>query len=77
MGYRKFTDREGREWEVVKRHKTEWILEPTGGNPGPRRTVTPPSYERDPFEYSREELQRLVDDSGSEQKRNVKSPFKD
>lgn len=77
MAYRKFIDREGHAWEIVNRSKREWVLEPVEGNPGPRRAIEPPSYERDPFEMSKEELQTLLDGSGAEHQRDVKSPFKD
>ncbi len=77
MGYRRFSDRDGHQWEVRDRSKSEWELQPVGGNPHRPRTVRPPSYEADPFELSTEELQRLLDQSGEGPTRRVKSPFRD
>ena len=47
------------------------------GNPGRARDVASPGYEKDPFEMSIEELQRLLDGSKPPKPRDVKSPFKD
>jgi hypothetical protein len=47
------------------------------GNPGRARDVDSPGYEKDPFEMSIEELQRLLDGSKAPSTRNVKSPFKE
>jgi len=77
MAHRKFTDREGREWEVRAETRREWLLEPVGENREPRRNVAAPGYEKDPFELSQEELQRLLDGSEAASRRSVKSPFKD
>ena len=77
MGYHRFTDREGRQWEVRDHSSAEWVLEPVGGNPGARVRVRPPTYQSDPFELSEEELQSLIDDSGTPRSRPTKSPFKD
>lgn len=77
MGYRRFTDRDGRQWEVRDRSSSEWVFEPVGGNPdGPRR-VRPPTYQSDPFELSDEELQTLLGDGGTTRWRPAKPPFKD
>lgn len=77
MGFRQFTDREGRTWEVRTPSKDRWAFEPTGENPAKPRTVRSPGYERDPFELSKEELQRLLDESGEGPRRSAKSPFQD
>lgn len=78
MGFRTFTDRQGRKWEVRDRTKSEWELLPMGSNTERQRTVRAPGYEKDPFELSEEELQRLLDepDAGG-RTRPSKSPFKD
>ncbi len=77
MGYRRFSDRDGHQWEVRDRSRSEWELQPVSGNPHPPRTIRPPSYEADPFELSIEELQRLLDQSGEGPARRAKSPFRD
>jgi hypothetical protein len=77
MAYRNFKDREGNTWEVRTRSRSEWSLEPVAGNPGRARDVASPGYEKDPFEMSIEELQRLLDSSKPPKPRNVKSPFSD
>ena len=77
MAFRKFTDRDGLEWEIRVRSKTEWDLEPVGDNPQRARTAPAPGYEKDPFELSKEELQRLLDSSSAPPVRSKKSPFKD
>jgi len=59
MGFRAFSDRDGRMWEVRDRSSREWEFSPGPNNPGPARLVAPPGYEKDPFEMSVEELQRL------------------
>ena len=77
MAQRKFTDRDGLEWEVRVRSKGEWDLVPVGGNSQRTRSLPAPSYETDPFELSTEECQRLLDGSSAPPTRSVKSPFKD
>jgi len=77
MGHRRFTDREGRHWEVRPRTRAEWELEPVGDNPERPRSVASPGYEKDPYELSQEELQRLFDESSAPPARKGKSPFKD
>ena len=77
MGWRQFTDRGGHEWQVVVRSRSAWELDPVGDNPQRPRTVAPPGYEQDPFELSREELQRLLDASDPGPERRAKSPFSD
>jgi hypothetical protein len=74
---RKFTDRDGYEWEVRPRTKSDWDLQPVGGNPNRARSVPSPGYEKDPYELSREELQGLLDRSAAPAPRSTKSPFKD
>lgn len=77
MGDRRFVDRAGQRWEVRVRSKSEWLFEPVEGNPGPARGAQPPGYERDPFELSIEELQRLLDSAPPPGPRKTKSPFLD
>ncbi|MGE0440018.1 MAG: hypothetical protein AB7S39_05965 [Gemmatimonadales bacterium] len=77
MGFRKFVDGSGREWEIRPRTKDEWELAPAGSNPERSRSVRAPGYERDPFELSKEELERLVSGGTEAKPRNTKSPFKD
>lgn len=77
MADRRFQDRAGARWEVRVRGKSEWSFEPVEGNPGPARTVTPPGYERDPFELSVEELQRLLEAAPAPRQRPKSSPFRD
>lgn len=77
MAHRKFTDRSGRQWEVRPRSRAEWDLEPVGDNPERGRSVASPGYEKDPFELSQEELQRLLDGSAPPPTRGKPSPFKD
>jgi hypothetical protein len=77
MGYRRFRDRAGQDWEVRTRTRDEWELDPVGDNPGRPRTVRSPGYERDPYELSVEELQRLLDSSAAVPTRNKPSPFTD
>ncbi|MGH7560359.1 MAG: hypothetical protein ACRENB_04990 [Gemmatimonadales bacterium] len=77
MGFRRFTDRDGRQWEIRPRTRDEWDLDPFGDNPERRRTVKAPGYERDPYELSQEELQRLLDASSAGPSRQIRSPFKD
>ncbi|HEX9728108.1 MAG TPA: hypothetical protein VGA37_06375 [Gemmatimonadales bacterium] len=61
MGYRKFVDREGRGWNVKDRSPSAWRFEPEPGNPSPAVDVEAPGYQKDPFELSNEELQKLLD----------------
>ena len=78
MGFRNFTDPQGRKWEVRDRSKTEWELLPLGDNPERHRTVRSPGYEKDPFELSEEELQRLLSlPDNVARSRPSKNPFKD
>jgi hypothetical protein len=77
MGFRRFTDRHGHQWEIRPRTKSDWDLDPFGDNPGQRRSVRAPGYEPDPFELSQEELDRLLDASQEGPARVVKNPFKD
>jgi hypothetical protein len=77
VAYRRFTDRNGHQWEVQARTRDEWELDPVGDNPNRPRSVRSPGYEKDPFELSIEELQRLLDGSDPGYTRKVKSPFKD
>ena len=79
MGYRKFVDRDGRAWEIQDRSRSQWQFAPASGNTAEAILLFPPGYERDPFEMSDEELQRLLDTVGTSQPRRApsKSPFKD
>ncbi|HEX9581512.1 MAG TPA: hypothetical protein VF970_10445 [Gemmatimonadales bacterium] len=77
MGFRRFVDREGREWEIRVRGRSEWEFVPVANNPGPGRTATAPGYEGDPFELSAEELQRLLDVAPLPRTRAKPSPFND
>jgi hypothetical protein len=77
MAFRKFTDQAGLEWEVRPVSKSEWEFSPTGNNTERPRTVAAPGYEKDPFELSREELQRLLGASAAQPVRQKKSPFGD
>ena len=77
MAFRKFVDRDGHEWEVRPRTRSDWDLAPFGGNPHPQRNAPSPGYEKDPFELSREELQTLLDSAPIPKPRAKKSPFGD
>jgi hypothetical protein len=77
MAHRVFTDREGRSWDVRVRSTSEWEFSPAGDNPRPAVSVRAPGYERDPYEMSVEELQRLLDSVPAAARRERKSPFKD
>jgi hypothetical protein len=77
MGDRRFVDQDGRRWEVVVRSRSEWRFEPVEGNPGPARTAEPPGYERDPFELSVEELQRLLAAAAPPRAGKARNPFLD
>jgi hypothetical protein len=76
MARRTFVDRSGQRWEVSAT-PSQWDFTPIEGNPGPARTVVPPGYERDPYELSVEELQRLLDAAAPRRKPPGKSPFLD
>ena len=75
MGYRRFTDRDGNEWEVKDYSNSEWHLLPVSGNRKSRVTVRAPGYENDPFELSKEELQRLLDAALPARSTPSKNPF--
>lgn len=77
MGFRTFTDRDGRAWEVRDRSSREWEFVPGKDNPGPARQAAPPGYETDPFELSTEELQHLLDSAPAAGRREKKSPFRE
>ncbi len=77
MGYRRFDDTEGQEWEVRDISRSAWELHPVQGNPGKIVYLPPPSYEADPFELSVEELQRLLGNPGPSRARPTRNPFKD
>jgi hypothetical protein len=77
VSFRRFPDRNGRRWEVRVIGRSEWSFEPVEGNPEPARSAGAPSYERDPFELSIEELQRLLDSAPPPRPRSARSPFLD
>lgn len=77
MGFRTFTDRDQHQWEIRPVSREEWEFSPHGDNPLPAHTVPPPGYETDPYELSKEELQRLFDQSVPRRMRQVKNPFGD
>ena len=77
MGFRTFTDRDKRAWEIRPVSRTEWEFRPAGDNAERPRTVAAPGYEQDPYELSQEELLRLFDSSVPQPTRNRKSPFAD
>jgi len=77
MANRTFADRSGDRWEIRTRSRSEWEFEPIEGNPGPGRSVTPPSYETDPYELSVEELQQILDAAAPRRAPKTKSPFLD
>lgn len=81
MGYRRFTDREGHVWEIRDLSDVTWEFEPVS-QPGERtERVAAPGHQKDPFDLSVEELQRLLDAvRGAAPPRSSgarKSPFKD
>jgi hypothetical protein len=77
MAHRRFHDRKGQEWEVRTPSKDMWEFGLVDDSLGRSRTVPAPGYERDPYELSVEELQRLLDGSIATPGRARKSPFKD
>lgn len=80
MGYRRLTDRDGQQWEIRDLSSSEWCFEPVSGNSQGRVRVPAPGYEKDPFEVSTEELQRLLDAAtggGQGQAARRPSPFGD
>ncbi len=78
MAYRKFKDSNGNNWEVREQSRDEWYFEPVSGNPGSRKVVRSPGYEKDPFEMSERELQKLLcSDEGEARTKRTKSPFLD
>lgn len=77
MAFRRFTDRDKQVWEIRPVGSSVWELSPAGENPGRPRTVPAPGYEKDPYELSQEELQRLLDASTAAPPRARKNPFGD
>ena len=77
MGFRRFTDREKRLWEIRPVSRSEWEFSPAGENVDRPRTVPSPSYEADPFELSQEELQKLLDSAPNNPARKRANPFGD
>ena len=52
MGFRKFSDRDKREWEIRDISRLEWEFSPAGDNQQRARRVPPPGDEQDPYELS-------------------------
>lgn len=78
MGYRRFTDPQGHEWEVRDITRSAWEFHPVRDNPGKILRIDPPGYEPDPFEMSVEELHALLGKpSGPARGNPSKNPFKD
>ena len=85
MGYRRLTDRDGEVWDVKDQSDSVWRFEPVGGNPADPVDAQAPGYQKDPFELSQAELQRMLDegqrDSRSQgtnwERPKKKSPFLD
>ncbi len=77
MSFRRFTDCDKQDWEIRPVSSSVWELSPMGENVGRPRTVAAPGYEKDPWEMSQEELQRLLDASAATQVRSRKNPFGD
>ncbi len=77
MGFRTFTDRDKRAWEIRPVSRTAWEFHPVGDNRERPRSVAAPGYEEDPYELSQEELTRLFEASTPQQVRERKSPFKE
>ena len=61
MGYRRLTDRDGEVWDVKDQSDSVWRFEPVGGNAADPVDAQAPGYQKDPFEMSQEELQRMLD----------------
>jgi hypothetical protein len=70
-------DREKGQWEIRPVSRSEWEFAPAGDNPARPRSVAAPGYERDPYELSQEELQKLFDASTAPPTRSIRNPFKD
>lgn len=75
MAFRRFTDRDKRVWEIRPLNPREWEFSPVGENRERPRTVASPGYEKDPYELSQEELQRLFEGSAGQAERKVRNPF--
>jgi hypothetical protein len=80
MGYRRFEDREGNTWEIRDLSDVTWEFEPVSQPHGRTERVPAPGHQKDPFDLSVEELQRLLDSVQGGAPRTSgprKSPFKD
>jgi hypothetical protein len=77
MGYRKFTDSGGNEWEINDRYRSQWDFVPLSGNAGNPRSVRPPGYQKDVYELSQEELQQLLDSVSGPTRPRSPNPFGD
>ena len=77
MSHRTWIDRAGRSWQVRPRSRGSWVFEPLPGNPEKPRTARAPSWQDDPFELSKEELQRVFDAAPDPDRPRPMSPFLD
>ena len=77
MGHRKFTDRDGNNWQIKEDSRDRWTFQPLQGNPHREWDLRPPGYETDPYELSAEEVQRLFDANQPAPGKPKKSPFID
>lgn len=77
MGFRRLTDRDKLGWEIRPVGRGEWEFSPVGENTGRPRTVQSPGYEKDPYELSQEELQKLLDSAVAAPVRKTNNPFGD
>ena len=75
MGFRRFTDHDKQSWEIRPVGRGEWEFSPVGENTSRPRTVQSPGYEKDPYELSQEELQKLLDSAVAAPARKTKNPF--
>lgn len=77
MGYRKFTDRDGNNWQIREEARDRWTFEPLQGNPHGPVEARPPGYENDPYEMSAKEMQRILDANQRGPAKKKPSPFID
>ena len=75
MGFRRFIDNTKLSWEIRPVGRGEWEFSPVGENTSRPRSVPSPGYEKDPYELSQEELQKLLDSATQAPVRKVKNPF--
>ena len=77
MSHRTWIDRAGRSWQIRPKSRSEWEFAPLPGNSESARIARSPSWQDDPFELSREELQRLFDAAPDPNRSRPPSPFGD